>query len=174
MLTGLPGCTVNDAHIDRYANGWSARFRRALQMVAAQKGMTPAWLSLPSSWTWRFRPTSCAAGPHPRPLPRPAIKPPSCWLTPRAGGGRHHTRTQEGQRLSEPGDRWWIGATNLPMSAVDLTDPAEGNHFGPFADFTTPAVPRDVAAYEQYRRLSMTFVRARNQRTDEWVATHRR
>ena len=38
--------------------------------------------------------------------------------------------------------------------------------FMPFADFTTPSVPKTVAEYVEYRRLSIAFVEARNRRID--------
>ena len=34
----------------------------------------------------------------------------------------------------------------------------------PFEDFSSPAVPRDVATYMEFRRRSMLFVEARNRR----------
>ena len=36
--------------------------------------------------------------------------------------------------------------------------------FMPFEDFSSPAVPRDVATYMEFRRRSMLFVEARNRR----------
>ena len=36
--------------------------------------------------------------------------------------------------------------------------------FTPFDDFTTPAVPKDIDTYREYRRLSIEFIRARNRR----------
>ena len=36
--------------------------------------------------------------------------------------------------------------------------------FMPFADFNTPSVPKTVAEYVEYRRLSIAFVEARNRR----------
>jgi len=38
--------------------------------------------------------------------------------------------------------------------------------FMPFDDFTTPSVPKDVDTYQEYRRLSIDFVEARNRRID--------
>jgi len=44
--------------------------------------------------------------------------------------------------------------------------------FMPFADFTTPAVPKNVETYAEYRRRSIEFVEARNRRIEvksfEW------
>lgn len=42
--------------------------------------------------------------------------------------------------------------------------------FTPFADFTTPAIPRDVDEYRSYMRASMAFVEARNRRIAAWAA----
>ena len=39
--------------------------------------------------------------------------------------------------------------------------------FTPFDNFTTPALPENLKAYEQYRSKSMAFVRARNTRISE-------
>jgi hypothetical protein len=36
----------------------------------------------------------------------------------------------------------------------------------PFEDFKTPAVPQGIDAYNEYRRLSMDFIAARNRRID--------
>ncbi len=38
--------------------------------------------------------------------------------------------------------------------------------FMPFDDFRTPALPRDVDTYIEYRRLSIEFIKARNRRID--------
>jgi Family of unknown function (DUF6994) len=46
-----------------------------------------------------------------------------------------------------------------------VTDAYDGvRFFLPFDDFTTPAVPRDVDTYREYRRRSIEFVTARNLR----------
>jgi hypothetical protein len=42
--------------------------------------------------------------------------------------------------------------------------------FMPFDDFSTPSVPMDRDAYEDYRRLSIEFVEARNRRIDRFCA----
>ena len=42
--------------------------------------------------------------------------------------------------------------------------------FMPFDDFSTPSVPRDRDVYEDYRRLSIEFVEARNRRIDRFYA----
>jgi hypothetical protein len=44
--------------------------------------------------------------------------------------------------------------------------------FMDFDDFATSAVPKDVASYEGYRRLSLEFVSARNERIKRWAAEH--
>lgn len=50
-----------------------------------------------------------------------------------------------------------------------VTDDCEGiKFFTPFDDFKTPAVPRDVETYREYRRRSIEFVNARNQRIADW------
>lgn len=36
----------------------------------------------------------------------------------------------------------------------------------PFDDFKPPAKPQNIAAYREYRRLSIDFVEARNRRID--------
>lgn len=41
--------------------------------------------------------------------------------------------------------------------------------FMPFDDFTTPAVPRDLETYREYRRRSIDFIHARNVRIDQWA-----
>lgn len=57
----------------------------------------------------------------------------------------------------------------------DMVDEAFEVRFAlPFADFTTPALPQGRAAYEEYRRQSIDFVRARNRRIAAWDAEHRR
>lgn len=43
--------------------------------------------------------------------------------------------------------------------------------FMPFDDFTTPALPRSVAAYREYRDRSVEFVQARNRRIEDVSAT---
>jgi hypothetical protein len=40
--------------------------------------------------------------------------------------------------------------------------------FMPFDDFSTPPVPTDRDIYEDYRRLSIEFVEARNGRIDRF------
>ena len=39
--------------------------------------------------------------------------------------------------------------------------------FMPFTDFSPPAIPRDLAAYREFRRLSIKFTEARNRRIDQ-------
>ena len=41
------------------------------------------------------------------------------------------------------------------------------NFFMPFDDFSTPSVPKDRDSYEEYRRRSVAFVRARNLRIEQ-------
>jgi hypothetical protein len=41
-----------------------------------------------------------------------------------------------------------------------------------FDDFTTPAVPRDIETYKEYRRLTIEFVKARNDRINQWAVDH--
>ncbi len=38
-----------------------------------------------------------------------------------------------------------------------------------FDDFTSPSVPRDVETYNEYRRLSIEFIEARNRRIQVWT-----
>ena len=42
-----------------------------------------------------------------------------------------------------------------------------------FDDFTTPAVPRSIETYKEYRRLAIDFLRARNRRMGQWALDHR-
>jgi hypothetical protein len=39
--------------------------------------------------------------------------------------------------------------------------------FMPFSDFSTPAIPSDLDAYLEFRRLSIKFTEARNRRIDQ-------
>jgi len=45
--------------------------------------------------------------------------------------------------------------------------------FMPFDDFKSPSVPRDGVTYQEYRRLSIEFIKARNRRIDQHAATSR-
>ena len=47
-------------------------------------------------------------------------------------------------------------------------DCSAAKFFMPFDDFSTPALPMDRAAYENYRRCSIEFVEARNRRIDRF------
>lgn len=40
----------------------------------------------------------------------------------------------------------------------------------PFDDFKTPAVPKDLDTYVEYRRRSIEFIEARNRRIARYVA----
>ncbi len=51
-------------------------------------------------------------------------------------------------------------------------DAARLKFFMPFDDFESPAVPRDIETYLEYRRRSIEFVRARNRRIDHYCASH--
>lgn len=44
--------------------------------------------------------------------------------------------------------------------------------FTGFDDFTTPAVPGDVTAYQHYRKQTIAFVKARNQRIHAWASAY--
>ena len=44
--------------------------------------------------------------------------------------------------------------------------------FMPFDDFNTRAVPQDLASYKEYRRRSIDFIYARNQRIVKWRMGH--
>ncbi len=52
----------------------------------------------------------------------------------------------------------------------DLVDD-DGNvkFFAPFDNFVSPAIPKDVAGYLQFRSRSMSFIEARNRRIAQWV-----
>lgn len=55
----------------------------------------------------------------------------------------------------------------------DLVSPdGHVEFFMPFQDFSSPAVPRDVATYMEFRRRSMLFVEARNRRMLGWCREH--
>jgi len=45
-----------------------------------------------------------------------------------------------------------------------VTDDLAVRFFMPFDDFRPPSVPQDVGAYEEYRRRSIEFIEARNNR----------
>ncbi len=47
-------------------------------------------------------------------------------------------------------------------------DAGQVRFFMHFDDFTTPAVPGDIETYKEYRRLTIDFIRARNQRISQW------
>jgi len=40
--------------------------------------------------------------------------------------------------------------------------------FAPFDNFTTPAIPKDVGTWVEYRHRSIEFIRARNHRIAQW------
>jgi hypothetical protein len=44
--------------------------------------------------------------------------------------------------------------------------------FTSFDDFTTPAVPRDIDTYIEYRKRTINFVIARNSRISQWAVEH--
>jgi hypothetical protein len=56
----------------------------------------------------------------------------------------------------------------------DLVEPngRDVRFFMAFDDFATPAVPRDVTEYGDYRQRSIEFVHARNRRVERYVAEH--
>ena len=45
--------------------------------------------------------------------------------------------------------------------------------FLPFDNFTTRSVPTNVDTYNEYRRLTVEFVKARNDRINQWAVEHR-
>jgi hypothetical protein len=45
--------------------------------------------------------------------------------------------------------------------------------FMPFENFDPPAVPQDVDTYEEFRRRSIDFIKARNQRISQATITNR-
>jgi len=53
----------------------------------------------------------------------------------------------------------------------DLVTSGRGqvDFFMPFDDFKPPAVPRDVATYQEFRRRSVRFIAARNRRIKGWA-----
>jgi hypothetical protein len=53
-----------------------------------------------------------------------------------------------------------------------VADDGQVKFFMDFKNFTTPAVPRDIETYKEYRRLSMEFVDARNRRIRRWDVAH--
>ncbi len=53
------------------------------------------------------------------------------------------------------------------------TDAGQVIFFMPFEDFTTPAVPRNLGTYVDYRRRTTEFVEARNRRIKQWEIENR-
>ena len=53
------------------------------------------------------------------------------------------------------------------LQDIVTDDSSSVRFFMPFDDFKPPAVPRDVPTYLTYRRRSIDFVLARNQRIDQ-------
>lgn len=53
-----------------------------------------------------------------------------------------------------------------------VTDEGSVKFFTPFDDFSTPALPRDLETYREYRRRSIDFINARNVRIDKWAREH--
>lgn len=56
----------------------------------------------------------------------------------------------------------------LLQDLIDVDNSAV-RFFLPFEDFATPSLPRDVAAYREYERLSIKFIEARNRRIARWA-----
>lgn len=50
-----------------------------------------------------------------------------------------------------------------------VNDAGPVRFFLPFDDFRTPAIPRDLSTYREYRQRSEEFVVARNRRIDNWA-----
>jgi hypothetical protein len=48
-----------------------------------------------------------------------------------------------------------------------VTDDCSVKFFMPFDDFSSPSVPRDVGTYNEYRRRSIEFIKARNHRIEQ-------
>jgi hypothetical protein len=64
----------------------------------------------------------------------------------------------------------WDVAVTEGVSGIWMLTPAKFSmHFN---DFTTPAVPRDIGTYKDYRRLTIEFVKARNVRIRQWAVEH--
>jgi len=55
----------------------------------------------------------------------------------------------------------------------DLVTPEDGQiaFFLPFDDFNPPALPTDLDWYRHYRRRSVDFIKARNNRIRHWAHT---
>jgi hypothetical protein len=53
----------------------------------------------------------------------------------------------------------------------DLVDADSGKvkFFLPFHTFAAPALPADLTTYLEYRRLTIDFIHARNQRIAQWA-----
>jgi len=53
----------------------------------------------------------------------------------------------------------------------DLVEPdfSRVKFLHPFTDFNANAVPRDIESYQAYRRKTIEFIHARNQRIQQWV-----
>lgn len=54
----------------------------------------------------------------------------------------------------------------------DLVAAAQVLFFTPFDDFVSSALPTSPSAYRDYRRRSIEFVEARNDRINRWAASH--
>jgi hypothetical protein len=56
----------------------------------------------------------------------------------------------------------------------DLVDADSGEvkFFLPFVDFAAQALPVDLTTYLEYRRLTIDFIHARNQRIAQWATEH--
>jgi hypothetical protein len=59
------------------------------------------------------------------------------------------------------------GYVNFFMLEDLVTNDCSVKFFLPFDDFRPPSAPKDVVTYEEYRRHSIEFIEARNQRIEE-------
>jgi hypothetical protein len=53
----------------------------------------------------------------------------------------------------------------------DLVSEGDVCFFMPFDDFTGPAYPQDLETYVEFKRRSIAFVKARNDRIASWAST---
>ena len=91
---------------------------------------------------------------------------------------RRHYRS-EASPLAEPLQRYhdffslfgtFRGYVEFFLLQDLVTDSAGQVNFSiPFDNFTTPALPRDIETYKEYRRLTIEFVTARNGRINQWA-----
>ena len=96
---------------------------------------------------------------------------------------RHYVSLDDASRLGETLDRYrgffalfgsFSGCVDFFLLQDLVTDDYSAvRFFMPFDDFKTPAVPKDLDTYQEYRRRSIEFIDARNRRIERFAATSR-